>query len=100
LLYVTCGFAVGNFKTPHVGTEEAPEEHLGGSRTGWTLGGGTEYAFNNNWTAGIEYRYTDWGTEKLDNYPRNFGAPPTDCQCDVPTKLTDNRVTVSLSYEF
>ena len=100
LLYVTGGFAVGNFKTPHVGTEEAAEEHLGGSRTGWTLGGGTEYAFSNNWTAGIEYRYTDWGTKKLDNYPRDFGDPPGACQCDVPTKLTDNRVTVSLSYEF
>ncbi|MCP8937259.1 porin family protein [Alsobacter sp. SYSU M60028] len=55
LLYVTGGLAYGN-----VG------EQLGGNDTnvGWTLGGGLEYAFTNNWTAKIEGLYVslDRGT--------------------------------------
>jgi outer membrane immunogenic protein len=31
--------------------------------TGWTIGGGMEYAITNNWIAGIEGRYTNYGTQ-------------------------------------
>jgi outer membrane immunogenic protein len=32
------------------------------TRTGWTVGGGIAYAFNNNWSVGVEYRYSDFGS--------------------------------------
>jgi outer membrane immunogenic protein len=32
------------------------------SRTGWTVGGGIEYALSNNWSIGAEYRFSDFGT--------------------------------------
>ncbi|MGB9154136.1 MAG: outer membrane beta-barrel protein [Alphaproteobacteria bacterium] len=32
------------------------------TRLGWTIGGGTEYAFQPNWSAFAEYSYTDLGS--------------------------------------
>ncbi|WP_246721976.1 outer membrane protein [Methylosinus sp. H3A] len=31
------------------------------TRTGWTAGGGVEYALNDDWSARIDYRYADFG---------------------------------------
>ena len=31
------------------------------TKTGWNVGLGFEYAFASNWTAGVEYRYTNYG---------------------------------------
>jgi outer membrane immunogenic protein len=31
-------------------------------RTGWTAGGGVEYAFDRNWTAKLGYNYYDFGS--------------------------------------
>ena len=43
----------------------------GGSstRTGWTAGGGVEYAFTNNWIIGAEYLYYDLGSRHLNIVP-------------------------------
>jgi opacity protein-like surface antigen len=32
------------------------------TRDGWNIGAGAEYALVNNWTLGLEYRYTDYGS--------------------------------------
>jgi outer membrane immunogenic protein len=34
--------------------------------SGWNMGIGAEYAFANNWTLGIEYRYTRYGAFNFD----------------------------------
>ena len=41
--------------------------HVGSVRfnTGWTVGGGIEYAFTNNWTAKAEYLYSDFGSRSF-----------------------------------
>jgi outer membrane immunogenic protein len=31
------------------------------TRTGWTVGGGVEYALDDNWSARVEYRHADFG---------------------------------------
>ena len=51
LVYVTGGLAYGGLN----------DNWWGGSNssTGWTLGGGVEYAFTNNWTAKIEGLYVN-----------------------------------------
>ena len=39
------------------------------TRTGWTLGGGVEYAWTNNWTFGAEYLYYNLGSRHLTTVP-------------------------------
>lgn len=61
------------------------------SWTGYDIGGGVEYAFTNNWTGRVEYRYYDFGGV---NYaPAGFG--PNGRQ-----NLSDSTVTVGLTYLF
>jgi len=54
LLYATGGVAWGHVTTP-------PLDTLNGWRTGWTAGAGAEYALPRNWSAKVEYRFTDLG---------------------------------------
>jgi outer membrane immunogenic protein len=43
------------------------QEHLGASqtRTGWTVGGGVEWAFLTNWSAKLEYDFYDFGAHSV-----------------------------------
>ena len=51
-------------------------EHIEASKTraGWTVGGGVEWAFSQNWSTKIEYDFYDFGTRdvtlKRDPYAR------------------------------
>jgi outer membrane immunogenic protein len=49
------------------------ETSISTTRNGWNVGVGGEYAFGNNWTAGLEYRYTDYGSF---NYSVAAGTTP------------------------
>ena len=101
LIYGTGGIAFGHFSTPQTGAQEPndpAEEHLGGSRTGWTIGSGVDYALDSKWSTGLEYRYTDWGTKTVTN------LTDTDCGDGCPetakSRLTDSRISVGFSYKF
>jgi outer membrane immunogenic protein len=62
------------------------------SRTGWTVGGGAEYAFSPNWSAGLEYRYTNFGTNNTTGtWGYNLGGN---------VQLTENAVRGRVSYHF
>jgi outer membrane immunogenic protein len=54
--YVTAGAAFGDVKMnlPGIGSESE-------TRTGWTAGGGVEFALTGPWTAKVEYLYVDLG---------------------------------------
>jgi outer membrane immunogenic protein len=53
--FLTAGAAFGDLKvTSALGSETA-------TRTGWTAGGGFEYAFMGAWSAKLEYLYADLG---------------------------------------
>jgi outer membrane immunogenic protein len=58
LIYGTGGFAYGDLRLNN-------GWFGGGSRTatGWTAGGGLEYAFLPNWSAKVEYLYTNLGAD-------------------------------------
>ncbi|MGD0639598.1 MAG: outer membrane beta-barrel protein [Roseiarcus sp.] len=43
------------------------------SQAGWTLGGGVEYKFAQNWSAGIEYDFVDLGKSSI-----QYSATPSD----------------------
>jgi outer membrane immunogenic protein len=51
LLYVTGGLAYGDIGSNIFGGDD--------TRVGWTVGGGVEYAFTNNWTAKLEGLYVN-----------------------------------------
>jgi outer membrane immunogenic protein len=66
LLYGTAGFAYGDLRLNYgwLGSQA----RVG---TGWTAGGGLEYAFLPNWSAKVEYLYTNIGA----NYDSIYVAP-------------------------
>jgi outer membrane immunogenic protein len=65
LPYITAGVAFANEKFDINGT--GPNGRFASSsdntRTGWTIGGGVEYAYTDNWIVRGELRYTDFGSE-------------------------------------
>jgi outer membrane immunogenic protein len=56
LPYFTAGAAFGEVKGSVIGIGSFAE-----TKIGWTIGGGLEYAFVDNWTAKLEYLYVDLG---------------------------------------
>ncbi len=99
LFYGTGGWAItGISRTYNWITLPNRTDSFSGTKSGWTLGAGVEYAFNPNWTARAEYRYTSYGafTDILVNSA--FGAGPP----GNPARhyLTDNTIRVGLAYKF
>jgi outer membrane immunogenic protein len=65
LFYGTGGIAYGTSEDNRF-TTTAP-------RTGWTVGGGVEYASGKQWSLGLEYLYADYG--KSSQSRTNFSTP-------------------------
>jgi outer membrane immunogenic protein len=55
--YVTGGLAVGDIKATTPGASG-----IDTTRTGWTVGGGVEFAIAGPWTAKLEYLHVDLGS--------------------------------------
>lgn len=91
LIYVTGGAAFAD--TDHtIGSVGFPAFHTySDTRWGWTLGGGLEYAFTNNWTARAEYRYTDFGRVSNLNAVQNSRDS---------NDLTTHTIRLGVSYKF
>jgi outer membrane immunogenic protein len=67
-----------------------------GTRWGWTVGGGLDYAFTNNWFTGIEYRYSQYETKNF-VYPipiLNLGL------VGFKQETSINQVTARIGYKF
>ncbi len=93
MVYVTSGVAFAKFEnTYRTGTTFF--DSVSTRDTGWTIGGGLEHAYAANWTARIEYRYTDYGDRRI-NLP-NFLSPPG----YAIDKTTEQSVRVGISYKF
>ena len=66
LFYVKGGAAWGNFNYENPDPVSAGETFSANqTRTGWTIGGGWEYAFTPNWSAKVEYNFVDFGNENV-----------------------------------
>ena len=57
LLFIAGGLAVADFQLGYEG------EGRGGTYTGWSIGGGVNHAFSNNFIAGLEVLYDDYGSK-------------------------------------
>jgi len=65
------------------------------TRTGWTVGGGLEYAVTNNWSIRAEYRYSDFG--RSPDFPFSSKTLGT---VSATHHLTENQVQAGFSYKF
>lgn len=68
-------------------------------RIGWTVGGGLEYAFSNNWSAKAEYLYYDLGTQNL---TLDYAPVPGDAGNTITYRFHNNGnlVRAGLNYRF
>jgi outer membrane immunogenic protein len=104
LIYGTGGVAFGGFETNvrFNGTDFATgapffaSGSISSTRTGWTVGGGIDYAITNNWSIFGEYRYTNFGSIR----ENNFGQLPGGFTFEGSRRLQQNQVQVGFSYKF
>jgi outer membrane immunogenic protein len=73
-------FASGNVRTPRR----------------LTVGGGIQYAVTNNWSIFAEYRYTNWGSIR----ENNFGLLPTGAFFNGNRQINQNQVQAGFDYKF
>ena len=86
LPYATGGLAIGNIKATVPGFTGIDK-----TATGWTVGGGLEYAFAPNWSVKAEYLFVDLGKENCS------------ITCGLPTNnvsLNSNVVRGGINYRF
>lgn len=83
LIYGTGGLAYGRGSYEVLGLT-SDKSHIG-----WTVGGGAEYAIDNNWSVKGEYLYVDLGSETYRSFfgPRSVG-------------VTTNVVRAGVNYRF
>ena len=87
LVYGTGGAAFGNLEAA-----AGVLPFSSSTQTGWTAGGGVEFAFTPNWTAKVEYLYVDLG---------NQSCPFASCAGTATTvSLTENIVRAGINYKF
>jgi outer membrane immunogenic protein len=104
LLYATGGAAFTGINNTYfaggaliAGFPGAFQEEISRTRSGWTVGGGIEYAITNNWSIRAEYRYSDFG--RYEDYPFAIGVP-LGGTLFVEHHLTENQVQLGVSYKF
>jgi outer membrane immunogenic protein len=106
LVYATGGVAFAGFNSNGCGSfTDAAGVWFGGcpsnsgTRVGWTVGGGLEYAITNNWSVRAEYRYSDFG--KATQYANSWDNPVLgSLGAYINRHFTENRVQVGFSYKF
>ena len=93
LIYATGGWAYETidqtYNNPFI--NNFIQQRINTDRSGYTVGGGVEYAFNYNWSARLEYRWTDYG-----KYVSSFNTGLVSIQ----QHPTDNTVQAALIYHF
>jgi outer membrane immunogenic protein len=108
LIYATGGLALSQASSSFQFTDDysggaAASGSLSGTRVGWTIGGGAEYALTQNWSIKAEYLYADLGRRAVDsNNLVAYGGAST-FPASVFTHDIDPRVNIArvgLNYRF
>jgi outer membrane immunogenic protein len=99
LVYATGGLAYGHAKFDASYGDTACELCLSGSderwKIGWTVGGGLEWAFLNNWSLKGEYLYYDLGSMN-----QVLTGSPSEAAVDAHAEFRGNIVRAGLNYKF
>jgi outer membrane immunogenic protein len=93
LWYVTGGVAFANVKATEVEPGVNPESEVSKTHTGWTLGGGAEYAFDPNWSAKLEYLHVDFNGTGYSGFCCGYSAKGS-------VNLKEEVVRVGINYRF
>jgi outer membrane immunogenic protein len=102
LIYGTGGVAIAGWSINHQFTDlgfgyvYSPASI--GTRTGWTIGGGLEYALTRNWLVRAEYLYANFGT--VDNTVASAAGRFGPTTLVYQDKLQENVVRGGVSYKF
>jgi outer membrane immunogenic protein len=92
LIYATGGWAYEtidqSYSNPFI--NNFLQQKISTDRSGYTIGGGVEYAFAPNWSGRLEYRWTDYG-----KYVSNFGN-----LVSIQQHPTDNTIQAAIIYHF
>lgn len=95
LFYAKGGAAWGHFKYENPCPLCASPNYVATEiRSGWTVGGGIEYALANNWSVKFEYDYLDFGT----GTPTMVGTPGDTFTEDITNRV--HMVKAGLNYLF
>jgi outer membrane immunogenic protein len=107
LLYGTGGFAYGKINAgSSLSFSTGGDSYAGGSsnvKTGWTAGGGLEYAFAPQWSLSGEYLYVHLGSSTFTDVGLNAAATTaTNPQPTFRTSMSNNEnvLRVALNYHF
>jgi outer membrane immunogenic protein len=107
LVYATAGAAVGDVRIQACDVTVSAVGCLAESHTraGWTVGGGVEWAFAANWSAKLEYLFTDFGRADYFNPPPfAFQQPATNvggiANRNGGVFLNDNIVRLGVNWRF
>ncbi|MCI0598688.1 MAG: porin family protein [Beijerinckiaceae bacterium] len=96
LIYGTGGAAFAGIENIYtLGLPVFLTENVAKTRSGWTVGGGIQYAVTNNWSIRAEYRYSDFG--RYNDLPFAVLAPNL---VIARHRFTQNQVQVGVSYKF
>lgn len=105
LFYATGGLAVGNVSFSDTqtygpgsfsGSTSVASGSVSSTKTGWTVGGGVEYAIDNHWIAGVEYLYVNLGSVSFNTAVIPFPTFTNGFSAD----FKENLVRARLSYKF
>jgi outer membrane immunogenic protein len=93
LIYATGGWAYENidqtYNNPNI--NNYLQQKISTERSGYTIGGGVEYAFAPNWSARLEYRWTDYG-KYVSSYDGGL--------LSIQQHPTDNAIIAAINYHF
>jgi len=93
LFYATGGWAYENidqtYNNPNI--NNYLQQKISTERSGYTIGGGVEYAFAPNWSARLEYRWTDYG-KYVSSYDGGL--------LSIQQHPTDNAIIAAINYHF
>lgn len=92
LVYGTGGLAYGHVESymNYAGYESS----VSTTKTGYTVGGGAEYALNNKWSLKAEYLYTDFGTIDSLSAQRKY------TKFSAETEASFQAIRLGLNYRF
>lgn len=88
--YLAGGVAFGNVKSSYHNSQDDESGSKSKVRTGWTVGGGVDYAATDNVILRLEYRYTDFGKQKI----------ATEDNVKFSNKLSSNDIRLGVAYKF
>jgi outer membrane immunogenic protein len=99
LIYGTGGAAFGQLGHSYTESVGGAARSVSDSDTkaGWTAGGGVEYAFQNQWSLGVEYLFLDFGSTTL-TQPGAGAFPPSSTTFDDKSHLLRAKVNYKFNW--